>query len=46
MKIATIKVIAQQAGVSISTVCHVVNGIRFVSDDLKTRVLSSTEDLD
>ncbi|MDO9546105.1 MAG: LacI family DNA-binding transcriptional regulator [Pelolinea sp.] len=45
-EIVTIKEVAQQAGVSISTVSHVVNGTRFVSDDLKARVLSSMKDLD
>jgi LacI family transcriptional regulator len=44
--IATIKEVAEKAGVSVSTVSHVVNGTRYVSDDLKTKVLSVMECLD
>jgi len=43
--IATIKEVAKEAGVSVSTVSHVINNTRFVSDDLKTRVLTSMEEL-
>lgn len=43
--IVTIKEVAKQAGVSVSTVSHVINETRFVSDELKTRVLASMDDL-
>jgi len=42
----TIKDVAVSAGVSIATVSHVINGTRFVSDELKQRVLSAMEALD
>lgn len=38
--------VAQRAGVSTSTVSHVLNGTRFVSDELRARVQSAVEDLD
>ena len=43
---ATIKDVAQAAGVSITTVSHVVNGSRRVSDRLTQRVLEAMEALD
>jgi LacI family transcriptional regulator len=36
---ATMKQVAQRAGVSISTVSHVINNTRVVSDDVRQRVL-------
>jgi LacI family transcriptional regulator len=36
-----IKDVAKKAGVSITTVSHVINETRYVSDDLKARVLSA-----
>ena len=36
-----IKDVAEKAGVSITTVSHVINETRYVSDDLKSRVLSA-----
>jgi LacI family transcriptional regulator len=36
---ATMKQVAQQAGVSISTVSHVINNTRVVSEDVRQRVL-------
>ena len=44
--IATIKEVAKKAGVSVSTVSHVVNGTRFVSDDLRNKVLPVLDSLD
>src|SRR5512142_849454 len=38
---ATIKDVARQADVSLATVSHVINHTRFVSDELRTRVLSA-----
>jgi DNA-binding LacI/PurR family transcriptional regulator len=46
IEIVTVKDVAKQAGVSISTVSHVVNSTRFVSDDLKKRVQSAMKELD
>ena len=43
---ATLKDIADQAGVSIATVSHVINQTRFVSPDLVQRVLSAIENSD
>lgn len=43
---ATIKEIASRAGVSTSTVSHVINRTRFVSDDAKRRVTKAIEELD
>lgn len=42
---ATIKDVAQQAGVSTATVSHVVNGTRFVQPATKERVLFSIREL-
>jgi LacI family transcriptional regulator len=44
--IATIKEVAEKAGVSVSTVSHVVNGTRFVSEDLRNKVLLVLNSLD
>ena len=44
--IATIKEVAKKAGVSVSTVSHVVNKTRFVSDHLRNKVLSVIERLE
>lgn len=41
----TIKDVAEKAGVSISTVSHVINGTRFVSEELIQRVLTVMEEL-
>jgi LacI family transcriptional regulator len=41
----TIKDVAELAGVSIATVSHVINGTRFVSDELKKRVQDAIEEL-
>lgn len=41
----TVKEVAELSGVSVSTVSHVVNGTRFVSEGLKNRVLSAMEQL-
>lgn len=43
---STIKDVAEAAGVSITTVSHVVNGTRRVSDTLSRRVLDAMERLD
>lgn len=42
---ATIYDVAAKAGVSITTVSHVLNSTRFVSDDTKARVLQAVEQL-
>ncbi len=42
---ATIKDVAEQAGVSIATVSNVVNGSRFVSDDLAEKVQRAIKEL-
>jgi LacI family transcriptional regulator len=42
----TIKDVARAAGVSITTVSHVINDTRFVSDELRARVLAAMEELD
>lgn len=42
----TIKDVARAANVSIATVSHVLNGTRFVSDELRARVLHAAEALD
>ncbi|UTV29882.1 substrate-binding domain-containing protein [Photobacterium atrarenae] len=42
---ATIKDVAKQAGVSTSTVSHVLNKTRFVSEDISTRVMAAVEAL-
>jgi len=41
----TAKDVAHKAGVSITTVSHVVNETRFVSEDLRTRVYQAMEEL-
>jgi LacI family transcriptional regulator len=43
---ATVHDVARRAGVSTSTVSHVVNSTRFVSDELRERVLSAMRELD
>jgi LacI family transcriptional regulator len=42
---ATIRDVAQHAGVSLSTVSHVVNGTRWVSDELRQRVERAMHEL-
>ena len=42
---ANIKDVAEKAGVSITTVSHVINETRYVSDDLKARVFGAMEAL-
>ena len=42
---ATMKQVAQRAGVSISTVSHVVNGTRVVSSDVRQRVLGIIDEM-
>jgi LacI family transcriptional regulator len=42
---ATIKDVARDARVSVTTVSHVVNKTRFVSDDARTRVLAAIDSL-
>ncbi|CAG8998827.1 MAG: Ribose operon repressor [Candidatus Celerinatantimonas neptuna] len=42
---ATMKDVARMAGVSISTVSHVLNQTRFVSDDVASRVKAAAEEL-
>jgi LacI family transcriptional regulator len=43
---ATVHDVARRAGVSTSTVSHVVNGTRFVSDELRERVAQAMRELD
>src|SRR6266851_3831201 len=43
---ATVHDVARRAGVSTSTVSHVVNNTRFVSDELRARVLAAMRELD
>jgi LacI family transcriptional regulator len=43
---ATVHDVAQHAGVSTSTVSHVLNGTRFVSDELRERVMAAMRELD
>jgi DNA-binding LacI/PurR family transcriptional regulator len=43
---ATIKDVAQTANVSTATVSHVLNGTRYVSEELRERVLKAVNDLD
>jgi LacI family transcriptional regulator len=43
---ATIKDVAAQASVSIATVSHVVNGTRFISDEVRERVQRAIAELD
>ncbi len=40
---SSIKEIAREAGVSTATVSHVINGTRFVSDEVRARVLKAIE---
>lgn len=42
---ATMKQVAERAGVSISTVSHVINNTRAVSDDVRQRVLGIIEEM-
>lgn len=42
---ATIKDVAQQANVSIATVSHVINGTRYVSEELQERVRAAMNEL-
>ncbi|MCK4682993.1 LacI family DNA-binding transcriptional regulator, partial [Candidatus Bipolaricaulota bacterium] len=42
---ATIKDVAELAGVSIATVSHVINKTRFVSEELSQRVSAAIEEL-
>ena len=42
---ASITDVAKKAGVSISTVSNVINGTKFVGDELKNRVLEAIEEL-
>jgi LacI family transcriptional regulator len=42
----TIKDVARAAGVSITTVSHVINSTRFVSEELRARVQAALEELD
>lgn len=41
----TMRDVAERAGVSLTTVSHVINRTRFVSDDVTTRVQQAMEDL-
>lgn len=41
----TIRDVANEAGVSVSTVSHVVNGTRFVSESTRNKVLEAMEHL-
>jgi LacI family transcriptional regulator len=43
---ATVHDVARRAGVSTSTVSHVVNGTRYVSDELRERVMAAMRELD
>jgi len=45
-RMITMKEVAQRAGVSITTVSHVLNKTRFVSDELARRVNQAIEELD
>jgi DNA-binding LacI/PurR family transcriptional regulator len=40
---SSIKEVAREAGVSTATVSHVINGTRFVSDEVRARVLAAVE---
>ena len=42
---ATMKQVAERAGVSISTVSHVINNTRAVSDDVRRRVLGIIDEM-
>ena len=41
---ATVRDVARRAGVSVSTVSHVLNQTRFVSDELRERVIAAMRD--
>ncbi len=43
---SSIKDVAKRAGVSISTVSNTLNGTRFVSDDLKDKIMDAVKELD
>ncbi len=45
MKIVTMRDVAEQAGVSVTTVSHVINETRPVSDELRARVLTAMQEL-
>jgi len=45
IKIATIKDVAEKAGVSTATVSHVINETRFVSESTKEKVIQSMKEL-
>lgn len=45
-KRVTIKDVASRAGVSIATVSHVLNGTKFVSEEMQSRVNESVKELD
>src|SRR5512140_2800565 len=42
---STIKDVAARAGVSTTTVSHVINNTRFVSEELRERVLRAVQDV-
>ena len=42
----TIREVAEKAGVSYTTVSHVINNTRYVSEDVRARVLAAMQDLD
>ena len=42
---ATMKQVAEKSGVSTTTVSHVINGTRLVSDEARERVLKVIKDL-
>jgi len=44
--VVTVRDVARHAGVSTSTVSHVLNRTRFVSDDLRERVMAAMRELD
>lgn len=46
MHMATMKEVSQKAGVSSATVSHVINGTRYVSDEVKNRVWKAIRELD
>lgn len=46
LKMPTMRDVAEQANVSVTTVSHVINGTRFVSEELRKRVLEAMKRLD
>src|SRR5262249_29794432 len=46
VRMVVVRDVAQRARVSTSTVSHVLNSTRFVSDELRTRVLTAMRELD